>query len=361
MKSPLKGDESVGVPYSKSGLRDAHRRGIMRLIFVATGITLAIFAVFQVFNNNPVLALLELGASVLLLFGATRVMKTSRLHAWIYGYLVCAFSFFLYIITMPEASSTAFVWVFIMPILSYLLLGRVAGFFLAFPFMLAGGVFFYLQLNALTNAGVMIDLLNPMFCAILILMFMHVYESRRADAQARLVTLAETDALTGMANRSSFHASLERVLRESQRNRRQFALVLMDIDHFKRVNDSLGHVAGDEVLRHIGRCLTERLRNTDFVGRLGGEEFGLIVREVAPRDAEGLVNELRQRIADTPAHYEGIAVELTATFGIAFWPADAEKLNELYQIADRRLYEGKSAGRNRVVASSSGSEMLASA
>ncbi len=352
MKSFLSNEPDPGLRHSKTGLRDAHRRGLIRLIFIATAMTLPVFAALQLFNGNPLLAGLELMVSAFLFFGARRITTSTRLHPWIYGYLIAAFSFFIYIIVMPEASPSAFVWIFIMPILSYLLLGRVAGFFLAVPFMLTGGYVFYLQLEALDSARVVIDLLNPAFCGVLTLLFMHVYETRRAEAQDKLVLLAETDALTGLSNRSSFRHTLERVINESRRSQARFALVLMDIDHFKRVNDSLGHDAGDEILRHLGKCLRARLRSTDHVGRLGGEEFGLILRDVGVQDAYRLANELRERIANTPAHYEGKPVPITASLGIAYWPADAERLNELYQIADQRLYLGKKSGRNRVVPAS---------
>ncbi|MDX1633662.1 MAG: GGDEF domain-containing protein [Marinobacter sp.] len=352
MKSSLPREPDPGIRYSKTGLRDLHRRGLVRLIFIATGVTLSVFATLQLFNGNHVLAVAELVAAAVLGYGATRVMDSARFQLWTYGYLVTAFSFFLYIIMMPGASSSAYVWVFIMPILSYLLLGRVAGFFLAVPFMLAGGYVFYIQLDALDSARVMIDLLNPAFCGVLILLFMHVYEKSRAEAQDKLVTMAETDSLTGLSNRSSFRRTLERVINECRRNHGRFALVLMDIDHFKRVNDTLGHDAGDEILRHLGQCLNARLRNTDCVGRLGGEEFGLILRDVDVADAYRLANELRERIATSPALYDGKPVTVTASFGIAYWPADAERLNELYQIADQRLYQGKQAGRNRVVPAS---------
>ena len=352
MKSFLPKEPDPGIRYSKTGLRDVHRRGLIRLIFLATSVTLALFAILQFFNGNQVLALVEVLASAVLMYGAMQVVASRRFHAWVYGYLVAAFSFFLYIIVMPGASSSAFVWVFIMPILSYLLLGRVAGFFLAVPFMLAGGYVFYLQLEALDSARAMIDLLNPASCGVLILVFMHVYETRRSEAQDKLVTMAETDSLTGLSNRSSFRRALERVINECRRNHSRFALVLMDIDHFKRVNDTLGHDAGDEILRHLGQCLTARLRTTDCVGRLGGEEFGLILRDVGVADAYRLANELRERIATSPASYDGKPVTVTASFGIAYWPADAERLNELYQIADQRLYLGKTSGRNRVVPAS---------
>ncbi|MEX0603269.1 MAG: diguanylate cyclase [Marinobacter sp.] len=348
MKKILDADSDPSLNDSRMGLRDRHRRSIMRLIFGATGSTLVVFAFLQLFNDNVAFALFELVASGVLIFGAFRVESSPHLLRWIHGYLIASFSFFVYIIAMPGASSSAFVWIFIMPILSYLLLGRLAGFLLAVPFMLVGGFFYYLQLEALNNARTMIDLLNPAFCALLTVMFMHLYETRRAEAQDKLVILAETDALTGLPNRSNFQTTLERTVKEAGRSKTPFALVLMDIDHFKRVNDTLGHDAGDEVLRHISGLLSERLRETDFVGRLGGEEFGLILRDVSTPGAFPVVDNLRQRIESNSIFYDAHEVKLTASFGIAYWPKDAEKLHDLYQVADRRLYGGKRAGRNIV-------------
>lgn len=330
------------------GLRDRHRRSIMRLIFSATGSTLVVFALLQLFNNNIAFALFELGASSILIFGAFRIEHSPHLLRWIHGYLIASFSFFIYIIAMPGASESAFVWIFIMPILSYLLLGRLAGFLLAVPFMLVGGYFYFEQLEALNNARTMIDLLNPAFCAVLTVMFMHLYETRRAEAQDKLVILAETDALTELPNRSKFQSTLQRTINEARRSKTPFALVLMDIDHFKTVNDTLGHDAGDAALRHISSLLSERLRGTDSVGRLGGEEFGLILRDVASPSAFQVIENLRQRIEQSAVRYDSHEVKLTASFGIAYWPKDAEKLNDLYQVADRRLYGGKRAGRNTV-------------
>lgn len=333
---------------STSGLRDVHRRSLARLIFLATAGVLFTFGSVQLFNDNVILAIGEFTIATLLIAIALRMKNTPHLRRWIYVYLVATFSFLVYIILMPRASTTAFVWVFMMPVLSYLLAGRFAGFIIAAPFMLVGGVMFFMQLEALDNARVMVDFLNPLVCALMILLFMHFYELRRAEAEERLVLLAETDALTGLANRSHFRATLQRTVNECRRSRNSFALVLMDIDHFKRINDTLGHDAGDAVLRHIGLRLTERLRTTDAVGRLGGEEFGLILRDVSDKEAYGLVEELRCRIAAEKLTYGDDSVGVTASFGVAYWPDDADDPHALYCVADRRLYAGKTAGRNVV-------------
>lgn len=348
MKTSHHPDLGATLEQSRSGLRDNHRRSLTRLLFLATGSALVVFGCLQILNGFAWIGLGELAASAVLFLGIWRLKSTRYLQAWIYGYLVTLFSFFLVIIVLPNASVSAFVWVLMMPVLAYLLLGKREGLILCTPFMLAGGVIYYIHLGQVNSAHAYIDLLNMVLCGALMLVFVHLYEIRREEAEQRLVDMAQTDALTGLANRSSFQGTLNRTIAECERSGVSFALVIMDIDHFKVVNDTLGHDAGDHVLRNIGRCLTERLRGTDFVGRLGGEEFGLILRDVKPADAFELMDQLRQRIADSELTYGEARIRVTASFGIAQWPDHGREAESLLRVADRCLYSGKRAGRNRV-------------
>lgn len=341
-------DLGAALEQSRSGLRDNHRRSLARLLFLVTASALAVFAVLQWFNGYVWIFASEISASFLLYLGAVRLGSTPYLQRWIYTYLVSLFCFFVAIMLLPEASGAAFVWVLMMPVLAYLLLGRREGLFLSVPFMLAGGVGYYIYLDGVGSASGMIDLLNVMLCGILMQMLMHMYELRREEAEQKLVELARTDTLTGLANRSSFQSTLARTIAEGERSGTGFALVIMDIDHFKVVNDTLGHDAGDRVLHNIGQCLAERLRTTDSVGRLGGEEFGLILRDVKLTAAFELMDELRQRIASKELAYGDSSIRVTASFGIAQWPEHGRDAEALFCAADRCLYSSKRAGRNRI-------------
>jgi len=354
MNTPHHTDLGAALEQSRSGLRDSHRRSLMRMLFVITGSTLLIFACLQVFNGFLWIGAGELVLCALLFFGVWRLKVTPNLQQWIYVYLVCLFSFFIVIMVLPEASIAAFAWVLMMPVLSYLLLGKYEGMILSIPFMMAGCITYYSYLGSVGNARTLIDLLNMVMCALLMLAFVHLYEVRREEAEQRLVDMAQTDALTGLANRSSFQSTLVRTIAESERNGTGFALVIMDIDHFKMVNDTMGHDAGDLVLASIGHCLRERLRSTDFVARLGGEEFGVILRDVRPGMAYDLIEELRQRIASQKLVYGDASIRVTACFGIAQWPENGRDAETLFRVADRCLYRGKRAGRNCV--SRAGSE-----
>lgn len=330
-------------------LQDVGQRSLMRMIFISTGLTLAVFCVLQFMAGNRLLAALELVVTVLLFWGAWRIGGVRRLLPWIYVYLLPTFCFLLYIIVIPGASKTAFVWVYIIPVLSYLLLGRKRGSLLALPFVI-GACLLYVQTYpvSLTPEG-LIDLGNAIFCGLLLIVFVHLYETRRAAAHRQLQRMARTDALTGVASRGSFQQSLEQSLREAERSQGKLVLVLLDVDHFKAVNDQYGHDAGDQALRHICNSLSKRLRVTDTLGRLGGEEFGLLLRNTDRSGAEPLIEALREQISSNPLTYGEHSIQLSVTLGLAEWPVDGRSLEQLYRSADRRLYRGKEQGRDQLV------------
>jgi diguanylate cyclase (GGDEF)-like protein len=320
----------------------------MRTLFLVTGIALMVFGGLQFLAQNYLLSVSEFIASALLFFGRQRITDTPHLERWVYGYLVSGFSFALLIIIVPDASITAYVWILMIPVLSYLLLGKHAGFRLSAPFLLAGCLVYAVSAS-FSDVIAIVDLLNLVLCGALMLVFVHIYETRREEAEKALFTVAQSDYLTGLPNRASFQSVLARTVAECGRSGGGFALVIMDVDHFKVVNDTMGHDAGDRTLSRIGRLLSERLRTTDSVGRLGGEEFGLILRDLKPDDSYELMEELRKRIAVTEVAYGEATIRLTASFGIAHFPDHGRSAEALYRVADRCLYSGKEAGRNTVV------------
>jgi diguanylate cyclase (GGDEF)-like protein/PAS domain S-box-containing protein len=165
------------------------------------------------------------------------------------------------------------------------------------------------------------------------------------EAQASVAAMAMTDELTGLPNRRAFGQLLSRLVAEGQRGR-NFALVMVDIDHFKQINDSYGHPCGDRVLVVVGHKLARRVRRTDFAGRFGGEEFCILYTDVDESVALRLAEELRVSIS-------GIVDPrpVTASFGVCV-SAGAQRPNEeeLIRMADTALYRAKHLGRNRVCA-----------
>jgi diguanylate cyclase (GGDEF)-like protein len=135
------------------------------------------------------------------------------------------------------------------------------------------------------------------------------------DALHEAEDLADRDPLAPVLNRRAFHGMLQRALSHVERYGRRSAVLYLDLDAFKAVNDRYGHAAGDAVLRHVARLLVDNVRDSDTVGRLGGDEFGIILAEAGPGEAEAKAEALRMLIAQTPVDFEGVRHDVRASIG----------------------------------------------
>ena len=177
-----------------------------------------------------------------------------------------------------------------------------------------------------------------------------VIETTRAD-NVRLEHLATTDPLTGLLNRRALAERLTTEMERALRYDTSVALLLVDLDHFKRVNDTFGHLAGDGVLRVVSELLTEEARSTDLVGRYGGEEYLIVLPETDDVGARVLAERMRERVAGHAfrAWEDGRTLQVTASIGIATFPSERiESVDDLVARADRALYRAKADGRDRV-------------
>ena len=175
--------------------------------------------------------------------------------------------------------------------------------------------------------------------------------TERKRMETELLRLATTDFLTGLPNRRHFLARLEEEHARMQRLEGQRATVLMlDLDHFKRVNDRFGHATGDNCLKHLTALVRGELRKIDTAGRLGGEEFGIILPGADPTSAQVFAERLRLKVADTPFVFKDQVIQLTVSIGVAAMDGkDADAVAVLAR-ADRALYGAKEGGRNRLMA-----------
>jgi diguanylate cyclase (GGDEF)-like protein/PAS domain S-box-containing protein len=172
--------------------------------------------------------------------------------------------------------------------------------------------------------------------------------SERKRIEQELAHLAHHDALTGVANRALLNEEVEHELAVARRHRSRTAVVFIDLDYFKHINDSFGHEAGDLVLKAIATRLTGAVRETDIVGRMGGDEFVVVLSEVADvRDVLALTDKLRRECA-RPVQLEGHEVQLAVSMGISLFPDDADNFRTLLRFADSALYHAKAEGRNNV-------------
>ena len=171
-----------------------------------------------------------------------------------------------------------------------------------------------------------------------------VLERRRAEA--RLAHLAHHDTLTNLPNRLQFAEHLQRIVNKAERNRQQLAVLFIDLDRFKAVNDTLGHAVGDELLIEVARRLTGQLRGGDLVARLGGDEFVCILEEIqAPLDASRVAEKLIACIA-APLSIQGHDLGISASIGISLFPSDGMDGGNLLRAADTAMYQAKKHGRN---------------
>ena len=174
-----------------------------------------------------------------------------------------------------------------------------------------------------------------------------------AKTNERLHELTITDPLTGLHNRRHFDDVMDAELRRAQRDRQSVGLIMLDIDHFKKLNDKLGHQAGDETLRKVAGALQSCLRRpSDYCFRIGGEEFAVMAMDASTESISALAEKLRSKIEElrlpNPDHPLGM---VTISAGAALSIPNSENTSQLFARADKAMYRAKSSGRNRVVLS----------
>jgi diguanylate cyclase (GGDEF)-like protein/PAS domain S-box-containing protein len=167
----------------------------------------------------------------------------------------------------------------------------------------------------------------------------------RLDSEARIQHLAHHDSLTGLLNRASFMDRMALLLKHAERKGEMLALLFIDLDNFKRVNDSLGHLEGDQVLTTVSERLVGALRGSDLVGRFGGDEFVVLLTDLTSRADIIVVLEALLSVVEVPVKADGRALSVTPSIGVAVYPEDGRQADELIQHADTAMYRAKARGR----------------
>lgn len=172
---------------------------------------------------------------------------------------------------------------------------------------------------------------------------------------ARLLHVTERDSLidvlTGLPNRRSFFNQLNKEVSRADRSSREFSVMILDVDHFKSVNDTYGHDTGDEVLRHIAQAMLRGMRSSDVVARYGGEEFVVLMPETPLHQSLQVAEKIRRIVSAAAVACPTTRKQISPTIsaGVATFPADGMDANEILKKADNALYEAKQNGRNRVL------------
>ena len=189
---------------------------------------------------------------------------------------------------------------------------------------------------------------------VLISLIMDITERTRAEREVQLLQQelrhqSTHDSLTGLYNRGYLDATIERELVLAQRSGHPVSVIMGDLDHFKRVNDHQGHLAGDEVLRVFAALMKRNARGSDICCRYGGEEFVVVAPNLDNAGALHRAEQLRARLADLRVPFGGSLIAVTASFGVATYPFDGLTGDHLIGVADTAMYAAKASGRNRVM------------
>jgi diguanylate cyclase (GGDEF)-like protein len=160
--------------------------------------------------------------------------------------------------------------------------------------------------------------------------------------------LTTVDGLTQVYNKRYFLETLERELSRSHRYRRDLSLIMLDIDHFKQINDTYGHLAGDYVLRHMANVIRTKIRREDMMARFGGEEFAIVLPEIDNANALQFAEKVRKLVAATDFRFESTSIAVQISVGVVTAEAEESDVTEFIKRADGLMYEAKRTGRNRV-------------
>jgi diguanylate cyclase (GGDEF)-like protein/PAS domain S-box-containing protein len=174
-----------------------------------------------------------------------------------------------------------------------------------------------------------------------------VTERRHVDAE--LIQMAHHDALTGLPNRMLLSDRMAQALSTAQRLKHKTAVVSIDLDHFKKVNDWYGHAIGDQYLKHVAGLLTSRLRGMDTVARMGGDEFSIVLGEISTVESAGLVGKMLLQALNKPTVIGGYTIQPRGSLGIAIYPDHGADMDEVWRCADAAMYRAKRAGGNRYI------------
>ncbi len=327
-----------------------HRRLVLKALLWMTVVSGTLFAGLNIGRELWLLAVGEV-FFVLLALAVLRLVDRTRHLMWVtVAFLVPFFSLMVLAMLLPRTSFTVFAWIQTIPIICYLLLGLRGGFWMSFVFISLAVAAFGYRYQVQESLLSLMMMANVGLSSMAILLLSHIYERSRVRNEARLIELASTDNLTGLANRMKLAEVLERERSHALRDNKPLSLIVLDVDYFKRINDQYGHDVGDRALCHLSTTLSGRLRDTDLLCRLGGEEFAILLPGAALDQAAELANDLRRHLGDNPLDVGAASQVMTFSAGVAALGEDGQSLDELMQTADRRMYEAKAAGRDQVVA-----------
>lgn len=328
-----------------------YRRDIIRALALFTFTGGLLFSTLNFTRGLYFLSALELAYSLFSIFLWFIIPKTQHLSRWILGYIIPFFMVMMFALSLPSTSDAIFVWILTIPLLAYLLLGRTLGLWVSLIFIFLGIIAYHLRFLDSSNPFSLnaVISINITLSALLVMTIAHVYELNRDRNENRLIELAGTDSLTGLANRMTLEGSFQHISSLVKRHKIDFTLILIDIDFFKTINDRYGHDVGDEALCYIANFLNKNIRESDVLARFGGEEFALFITSIEPNQTSQHIENIREELSRSPFLSDDITINITLSAGLATYGKDGTSLESLLKKADERLYQAKHNGRNCIV------------
>jgi len=252
------------------------------------------------------------------------------------------------VVTLDPNGSQLIVLFFITPLLvAYLFFSKKNAFYSSVFSYIFLSVLFYINFMDPSAASFTLDFVLVVAAGISCVLGLHVVIGLRHSIEEKLISVAQTDALTHLPNRMYFNERLDQEISRAERERTTLCLGLIDLDHFKHINDSHGHECGDKVLRHIAKIISGAIRATDIPCRIGGEEFVIIMPNTDFKEAHISLERLRKLIEGHPFEWKGKPLRLTASMGLSELKIKANK-HSIFSEADEAMYLAKKRGRNQV-------------
>ena len=337
--------------------KEYRRLILIKLVLTLTTLILLFFAALHGFileNADKMIALIDLTTALLTLYALFSLKSSKEIAKSALISTTSLLIFFISFIYINQNDSFGLIWVIFFPIFALTINSTQKGlvFSLLFIFISSLMAFYgigewqygYWDFKSFLRLTIALSIIT-------LIMYMHEIAMEKVQEHEKdtldfLEDLSLNDELTGIANRRRINSLLEIDYDKAKRYNTPFSIILFDIDHFKKVNDTYGHLAGDEVLKTLAKQINQSIRKTEMVGRWGGEEFILILSETRIDSAYIVAEKIRKTISKT--QFKSIKGDLTCSFGIAEYQ-EGITIDELVDNADKALYQAKAHGRNTVV------------
>lgn len=315
---------------------------------VLTFVGATFFGILNLMRGIHTVAWIEFAFAVYCIAATPLVRKTRRLRRWALAIALPWMLAVLAVVSLPEATNSVFIWPLVLPILLMFLLGRRIGLALSLLCLISALLIAMHRFGLPQNPDQIAFMANLVLAATGIVVLSYVYERSRERAEAGLHELAVTDTLTGLANRSLLYTNFAHLKALALRQNHALSLILLDLDHFKQINDRHGHDAGDRALKEVAALLRNRLRRSDQIYRIGGEEILVVMPDTNLGQAARVAESIRALIEGLELVNNDQPVKLTASLGVAEMNGADESFEELLRRGDQNMYWCKEHGRNLV-------------